>query len=486
METRRRPIGYVILAVIAIALIGWLTWGHLVKQRLLRNLGSNDMQIRVAAASELLRTEKLEDALPAEPIIRRSKAAQALGEIGTDEAMRLLGIILQDQEEAPRRWARQALEKQGQRAIPTLLQALSAEGDTRDQAVAALEAIGPATAPKTRFFMSDGWAADGAAAALAIAGPVGIDALLRASHNPDVDTRNRALDNLGAEGVEQAVATALDNVTDPLDDSTKTAAIKALGLIGERRAVPDLMPRLQEVDFREAAVTALGQIGDPRAVEPILATMTATDKRYRNAAVLALQRIGAPAIPALVRDLRSREVLMRRAAAAALVGSDTPRVNQALSETVRSASEDAEVRASAALGLGWKNNLEGISPLVDALSAPDWRVVDAAVEALGDIGVNAIQRLQNVVRDPARSLTVRYQVARALASMGQPAVDDLLAALKRPDPEVQKWSAIALGQIGLAQPRIIEGLEELERTGAGDLKWVASEQLRLLRGISTS
>ncbi|UCC68241.1 MAG: HEAT repeat domain-containing protein, partial [Armatimonadota bacterium] len=264
----------------------------------------------------------------------------------------------------------------------------------------------------------------------------------------------------------------------------KKKAIKALGLIGERRAVPDLIPSLQETSFREAAATALGQIGDPRAVEYILATMTATDKRYRNAAVLALRRIGAPAIPALVRELRSPEVLMRRAAAAALVGSDTPRVTTALASTVRDRIEDAEVRASAALALGWKDNLAGVAPLVDALSASDWRVVDAAVEALGDIGVNAIGRLQNVLRDPAQDLTVRYQVARALAAMGRPAVDELLAALARPAPEVQKWSAIALGQIGLAQPRVIEALEELERTGRGDLKWVAGEQLRRLRRIS--
>jgi hypothetical protein len=211
-----------------------------------------------------------------------------------------------------------------------------------------------------------------------------------------------------------------------------------------------------------------------------------TDKRYRDAAVLALRRIGAPAIPALVRELGSPEVLMRRGAAAALVGSNTPRVNGALAVSVRNTGEDPEVRASAALGLGWKDNLDGVPPLVDALSVSDWRVVDAAVEALGEIGVSAIQMLQNVVRDPARSLTVRYQVARALAAMGRPAVDQLLAALARPDPEVQKWSAVALGQIGLAQPRVIDALEEMERSGAGDLKWVAGEQLRRLKGIGTS
>jgi HEAT repeat protein len=110
METRRSPVGYIVVGVIAIALIAWLTGRYLVKRSLLRNLGTNTMQVRVDSAAKLLEMKKLEDSLPAQPIIRRSKTAQALGEIGTEEAMRILGIILRDQEDAPRRWARQALE----------------------------------------------------------------------------------------------------------------------------------------------------------------------------------------------------------------------------------------------------------------------------------------------------------------------------------------------------------------------------------------
>ncbi|UCC67048.1 MAG: HEAT repeat domain-containing protein, partial [Armatimonadota bacterium] len=266
METRRRPIGYLAIGVIVIALIAWLTGRYLVKRELLRNLGTNEMQVRVDAARKLLDMEKLEDSLPAQPIIRRSKTAQALGEIGTEEAMRILGIILRDQEEAPRRWARQALEKQGERAVPTLLAALSAGGDTSDQAIQALEKIGASTAPKARFLLSDGSSRGGAAEALSKTGPVGISALLRACHNPDNDMRKPALDNLGLEAIQAAVDPALDNVRNPTEDAVKKKAIKALGLIGERRAVPDLIPSLQETSFREAAATALGQIGDPRAV----------------------------------------------------------------------------------------------------------------------------------------------------------------------------------------------------------------------------
>ena len=485
MDTPRRPLGYVVMGLIALVLIAWLTRRYLVKRQLIRSLSSVDMAVRVEATQKLLEMRKLEDSLPAQPIIRRSKTAEALGEIGSEEAMRILGVILRDQEDAPRRWARRALEKQGQRAVPTLLAALSAGGDTLDQALEALGAVGPSVAPRARFFMSDGSARGGAAAALSVAGPVGIDALLRACHNPDNGMRKAALGNLGGEGVEAAVQPALDNIRNPPEDGVKTSAIKALGLIGDRRAVPDLIPCVAETGFREAAVTSLGQIADPRAVEPILATMTATDKRYRPAAILALRRIGAPAISSLVRELNSPEVLMRRAAAAALVGSDSPRVTGALAFSALH-DEDSKVRASAALALGWDGNLDGVAPLVAALSDPSWEVADAAVEALGEVGVRAIGRLQNVLRDPAQSLTVRYQVARAVAGMGHPAIATLVAALSEPNREVRKWSAVALGEIGFPDPTVIEALEDLERTSEGDLNWVVKEQLRRLRRVTSS
>ncbi len=497
METRRSPVGYIVVGVIAIALIAWLTGRYLVKRSLLRNLGTNVMQVRVDSARKLLEMEKLEDSLPAQPIIRRSKTAQALGEIGTDEAMRILGIILRDQEEKPRQWARRALEKQGERAVPTLLAALSAGGSTTEEAITALDKLGPKVAPKLRFYLTDGGARAGAATALAQVGGPGIDALIRGCYNQDKDgLRVQSLNNLGEVGAKAAIEACLYNLK-PLDKSKKGNAIKALGLIGDRSAVPHVIPFLTDVDNRTAAATALGLIGDARAVEPIIATLNDSDKGYRPSAILALgpSRIGMPAFPALVRELRSPHVLVRRAVAQALVVPGTQELTPQLVSALRSATPgvaaalgdpDPGVRAAAASALGWEGNLNGVAPLVSALADPSWQVVDAAVAALGQIGLSSVGRLQAVVRDPGQSVTLRYQVARALAAMGRPAVDELVAALSQPDPELQKWSAVALGLIGSTQPRIIEALEQLEKTGSGELKWVASEQLRRLRRISTS
>lgn len=479
MEARRRPLAYVIVAVVALILIGWLTARYMTKRQLIRALGDRDLAVRMAAAEKLIEMDKLSDALPAQPIIVRSKTAQALGEIGSDDALGVLGEILRDQEEAPRRWARQALVKLGMRSMPVLLSALSAGGGTQEEAVTALEQIGPQTAAEVRFLLSDRSSYGGAATALAQLGPDGVQSLVRACYTVDGDLREAVLNNLGRQRVQSAVEPALHNLgSDP--NNKKGPAIKALGFIGDRRAVPALIPFLKIKDNREAAVTSLGLLRDPRAVEPILATLLEREKRYRDAAILALRRIGAPAFPALVRELNSPQGLMREAAAAALIGSNSPSVNAPLTAALR--DPDPEVRSSAAQALGWEANVAAVPSLVAVLSDRSWQVVDSAAAALGAIGVSAADQLLALLGKPGQDVTVSYQIARGLAAMGREAVPKLAGALTDADPSVQKWSAVALGEIG--DPEAVPALQRLSDTAGPEVRWVAQEQLRRLTSMS--
>lgn len=479
---RRFPTGWVVFVLIVLVLIGWLTARYLVKRQLLRQLGRADVQARLPAAQKLLDMEVLEDSMAAQPIIVRSKTAEALGEIGSEEAIRVLGTILHDQEEAPRRWARNALIKQGWRAVPVLMAALSAGGGTADETITALVEIGGDNAEKLRLLLSDRSAYGAAASALAQLGGVGVDALVRGCYTVDGDVRGAALSSMADEGIEAAIAPALYNLK-PLPNAKTGAAIKALGLLEAREAADEIIPFLTDKANREAAVTALGQIGHPQAVEPILATMTETEKRYRNAAVLALRRIGAPAYPRLVEALDSSEMLLRRAGASALIGSDSPQVTQPLIAALQ--DMDAEVRASAALALGWEGNVQAVAPLVGKLSDPSWRVVDAAVEALSELGMPAVEPLLARLRAEDTPLAVRYLVARALGTMGSPAVPRLVEALSAADVSLQKWAAVALGHTG--DQRAVKPLEKLrDRSDNREVRWVAGEQVRRLTGFAAS
>jgi HEAT repeat protein len=480
MEARRRPVGaYLVVGIIAAGLIAWLIVRAVEKQGLIRNLSTNNMQVRVAAARTLLEREQLVDALPAQPVIRRSKTAQALGIIGSDEAIRALGVILNDQEDAPKRWARQALVKIGKRSVPILMTALAASGGTKDEAVTALKQLGPSVAPSIRFLLTDRAAYKGAAEALSQMGRPGIQALVDGCHAVDKDLRKATLDNLGLQHVRAAVPACLDNLRHG-DPNANGNAITALGAIGDRSVAPNLIPFLKG-DDRLAAVTSLGLLRYPGAVGPILATCTETEKSYRGGAILALHRIGRPAFAALTETLKSPNVLLRRAAASALVRSNAPDLNGVLSAALK--DPDEEVRAAAAQALGFPGNVVAIGPLVAALSDPQWRVVDAAVEGLSSLGVGAVPSLLAIVRNPAENTTVCYQISQALATMGRSAVPALVAALSSPQPEIQKWAAIALGDIG--DPNAVEPLQRLADRTTGDLKWVAQEQLRILAGTTS-
>ncbi len=147
-----------------------------------------------------------------------------------------------------------------------------------------------------------------------------------------------------------------------------------------------------------------------------LATLCELSRRWRTIAITAciVSLVWQPAFFPLVRELRSDQILLRQAAAEALVGSASASVNGALIVALK--DSDDRVRASAALALGWEENVGAVPALIGSLSDSSWRVVDSAVSALGEIGLGATDTLLAALRSPESSLTVRYQVSRALSA----------------------------------------------------------------------
>jgi predicted NACHT family NTPase len=119
------------------------------------------------------------------------------------------------------------------------------------------------------------------------------------------------------------------------------AAAKALGRLGDRRAVEPLIARLGDKDsfVRRAAAEALGVLGDRRAVEPLIARLGDEDVWVRRAAEEALRRLGdGRAVEPLERErARRRRFLLSLTAGAGLLlagllvilaGSDSARPTQ--------------------------------------------------------------------------------------------------------------------------------------------------------------
>jgi hypothetical protein len=78
-----------------------------------------------------------------------------------------------------------------------------------------------------------------------------------------------------------------------------------------------------------------------------------------------------------------------------------------------------------------------------------WTEQEAAADALGRIGAQAIPYLQQALRSPDSEM--KKQAAEVLARMGsdaKPAVNDLIVLLDDPDLEVRKVAVRTLGRIG--------------------------------------
>ena len=114
--------------------------------------------------------------------------------------------------------------------------------------------------------------------------PVSVSVLMKGLKNRDDGVRAGCAEVLGRRRVLAAVEPLLkktkdrggfqvrDGYTTITEVCVGVEAIRALGRIGDRRAVEPLIELLRNSnpDFREAAIGALGDLGDERAIAPLI------------------------------------------------------------------------------------------------------------------------------------------------------------------------------------------------------------------------
>lgn len=222
--------------------------------------------------------------------IVRMHAAKALGRIKDARAIEPLIPLLQDKVKAVREETAAALAAIGNPALPSLLDALKhSEWLVRLHAV---EALG-----KTRSAEA-------------------VEPLLWALFNDhDQAIREDVVRALGQLGDPRAMEFLIMAMKDP---GLRTLAVEALGKIGDRRAVPVLIAVVEgsarppvsravagcgdnwdeEMNTKAAAVRALGGLGDDTAIGSLLKALEDTVTRADAAA--ALVQFGSKVIPPLL------------------------------------------------------------------------------------------------------------------------------------------------------------------------------------------
>ena len=233
-----------------------------------------------------------------------------------------------------------------ERALPEILAALDQPiGDIRRAAAIALGKVASdKTWPETRPWRDRS------------ADPLGYDpkpVWPRPMRTPMRQTLYTRLHHAVIEVTVPALSQILD---DPVPE-VRSAALRALSSIGQESepAVPFVIAVIADEDanVRRAAATALGNIRESseRTLESLIETFTDTDSDVRLAASRSITKLGAPAVPVLIRAMKNPEPAVRVLAATTLenLGEEAvtaiPTLSQALGD------DDQAVRLAATYAL---------------------------------------------------------------------------------------------------------------------------------------
>ena len=324
----------------------------------------------------------------------------------------------------------------------------------------------------------------------------------------DSSVREAAVIALGKIGDARAVSPLVGALKDEIARVREAAAV-ALGEIGDAGAVAALMADFADADkvVRRSIATSLGKLGDARAVGPLIAAFEDPIGDIRQAAADAVERLGYCAIEQLTVALQAPNRQTRAAAAKVLVGvltSGRPLEAGVGSGAVGSLveclrSRDAVLRQAAARMLGKIGDDSAIDALVTALSSESLDMVQTAGEALAmlrwqpdrtaagaaywasqtrfdkclEMGPVATPSLIAALRD--RHQAARDAAAQALVQAGAQAVDALIGALSDGARTVRSAAAWVLGEIG--DVRAVEPLIASLADGVEDVRVAARRAL---------
>ncbi len=230
-------------------------------------------------------------------------------------------------------------------------------------------------------------------------------------------------------------------------------AAQALGQLKDPRAVGPLIEALKDsyAAVLRRTENALDKLNDPKAVESLVSALKSEYSRLQKHLKLAIARIGVPAVEPLIKALGDYNLSVRVSAAETLGKINDRRVVEPLIEALR--DENWEVRLSAARALGELKDTRAVGPLIITLKDHESRVRVGAAWALKEIDEDSTELPEKIL-----SLIAAKDWDK-LKKIGEPAVEQLISALKNTDQEVKAGAARALAD--LEDKRAVEPLVEV-------------------------
>ncbi len=213
--------------------------------------------------------------------------------------------------------------------------------------------------------------------------------------------------------------------------------IEALGEIGDRAALPAILPLYSESSLRKPIIEAIGRIGDVGTVNFLLKIL-AEEEKLNLMALKALVNIAEADKPRVMK-IAERALIKKKVSSAFPKEKLGPLVEH-LRKTPR-----REVRLFILKILGWSGDDRAVPVLLEFLAHAD--VADVAAQSLADFGRPAtkpvLETLRNADEDEQVALLLR--VVHVIA--GKEAVTTVIGFLDHQSPEIRKYAIETLGEI---------------------------------------
>jgi HEAT repeat protein len=182
-------------------------------------------------------------------------------------------------------------------------------------------------------------------------------------------------------------------------------------------------------------------------LDTFLALLERGDEQQAEAAMNALVAQAERVIPVMKTWLISPNADRRWWAVSILAQIDT-----ADTELILPALQDEsiEVRQAAALGVAYRPDPKAVPALIDTLQAPDRILSSIAVNALIEIGADAVSALLDLLKEPQTGQSARIGAMRALAKIADTrAIPAMMTALEEDSALMRHWAEIGLEELGL-------------------------------------
>lgn len=297
--------------------------------------------------------------------------------------------------------------------------------------------------------------------------------------------RKTAADCIFAYG-EEAIP-SLSAALNSYSEDIQHWALQVLTRLG-KKGTPAILRALKSPnhDVRYFACMALGDIGEPLAVTPLIKALADERWNVRKAASDALVKYGDEVIPIIDQVMNKTTDEDVRFWAIKTLGKLGAKAQKILLEALRTGNK--QMRYVIAAALGESGDRRVIKVLIDSLADPDWTIRKSAMQALSEIGENAIELLIEALRDPTEDVrdgalnslfrigdsalrklfefietiddNMRYLIRKSMVKMGSRVVDPMVRLFMSGKPEIMVFSAATLGEIGSpkAVNVLIEGL----------------------------